>query len=89
MIYGIIDRTLNVERYQSKSKSHSDIAGLDFAEIQKNIQAKRALETSEKVNVVGDQNLTIDEMKHTRTNITYRLIKHSDQTETVGIVQAE
>lgn len=89
MIYGIIDRALNVGRYQPKVKNHSDVASLDFAEIQKNIQERRAFETSNPVNVVGDEALTIDEMKHTRTNITHRLIKHSNQTETVGIVQAE
>jgi len=90
MIYGIIDKTLNVGRYQPKVKSQSDVASLDFAEIQKNIQERKALEIAHKRNnVVGDENLTIDEMKHTRTNITYRLIKHANQTESVGIVQAE
>ena len=90
MIYGIIDKTLNIGRHQPKVKTQSDVASLDFAEIQKNILEKRALETAHKINnVVGDENITIDEMKHTRTNITYRLIKHSNQTDTVGIVQAE
>jgi hypothetical protein len=90
MIYGIIDKTLDVGRHQPKVKMHSDVASLDFAEIQKNIQERKALETAQKINnVVGDENITIDEMKHTRTNITYRLIKHSNQVETIGIVQAE
>jgi len=89
MIYGIMDRSLDVGRYQPKIKNHSDIATLDFAEIQKNIQERKLAEVSHNINVVGDENLTIDEMKHTRTNITYRLIKHLDQTESVGIVQAE
>lgn len=89
MIYGIMDRTLNAERYQPKVKSHSAVATVDFAEIQKNIQERKLAEVSNKVNVVGDENLSIDEMKHSRTNITYRLIKHTDKTESVGIVQAE
>jgi hypothetical protein len=90
MIYGIIDKTLNAGKYQTKVKTHSDIASLDFAEIQKNIQERRTLEEAHKIkNVIGDENITLDEMKHTRMNITYRLIKHANQKETVGIVQAE
>jgi hypothetical protein len=89
MIYGIIDRTLTTGRIQPKIKSQSDASNIDFAEVQKNIRENRRLESFEKIDIHGDGNLNTDEMKHTRTNITYRRIKHSDQTESEGLVQSE
>jgi len=85
----MFDRALYTGRIHSKIKSQSDAPNIDFAEVQKNLQESRRLESSEKIDVHGDGNLNTDEMKHIRTNITYRRIKHSDQTESEGLVQAE
>ncbi len=89
MIYGIFDRSLDAVRYQPKIRNYSATATLDFAEIQKNIQERKLWEISNGINVNGDANLSIDEMKHTRTNTAYRYIKRQDQTESIGIVQGE
>ena len=89
MIYGVMERPLIWGRALPRTKNQSDSWEIDFAEIQRNVFGNQQLGRYKVLDVHGDGDLNLDEIKHTRTNITYRRIKHADQTESDGIVPAE